>query len=306
MAKEKLSSYGGQALIEGVLMRSANSVAAAFRSPTGEIIIHTEKLSRIYQSRLRKIPFLRGLIVLWDSLVLGTHFLTISANIQTGENEKIEGPVLYGTLFASLLIGIGIFILAPSLIGSGIEHLFQLDITWVNIFEGVFRLGLAIAYIWAIGRMPEIRRVFAYHGAEHKTINAYESGAELKPEIIQTYPLEHPRCGTGFLLTVVIFSILLFSPLRPLEFWVRIPLQLLLIPLIACLAYEYMRWTADHMEIPWVRKLVWPNLALQKLTTREPTLDMLAVSIASFNAMIEAENITVQENLQPLSQTVQT
>ncbi len=289
MSKERLPSYGGQALIEGVLMRGSRTVAAAVRTPEGKIEILSEPLSGIYRSGLRKIPFLRGLIILWDALVLGTHFLTLSANIQTGENEKIEGPALYAALGFSLLFGLGIFVVAPSALGSGIEKWFGMSIGWVNLVEGVIRLLVAVGYIWLIGRMPDISRVFAYHGAEHKTINAFEAGAELKPEIVQQFSLEHPRCGTGFMLTVVVFSILIFSPLRPLSFFIRVPLQLVLIPFIACLAYEYMRWTADHLENQWVRWLISPNLALQHLTTRQPTLEMLEVSIASFNAMIAAE-----------------
>lgn len=305
MSKEKLPSYGGQALIEGVLMRGSRFVSAAMRTPEGKIEIHTEPLSGIYKSGLRKIPFLRGLIVLWDALVLGTHFLTMSANMQTGEDEKIEGPALYGTLAVSLLIGVGIFVVFPSALGSGIEAWTKLSLLWVNIIEGLIRLFIAIGYIWLIGRMPEISRVFSYHGAEHKTINAYEAGAELRPEVVKKYSLEHPRCGTGFLLTVVVFSILIFSPLRPLLFWVRVPLQLILVPAIACLAYEYMRWTANHLELRWVRWLIWPNLALQHLTTREPSLDMLEVAIAAFNAMITVENPATEDletkTLQPVS-----
>ncbi len=232
---------------------------------------------------------------MWDALILGTHFLTLSANMQTGEDEKIEGPALYGTLAFSLLLGMGIFVVFPSALGSGIESWLKLDLLWVNIIEGLIRLTVAIGYIWLIGRMPEISRVFSYHGAEHKTINAYEAGAELRPEVVKAFSLEHPRCGTGFLLTVVIFSILVFSPLRPLMFWVRVPLQLVLVPVIACFAYEYMRWTANHLEYRWVRRLIWPNLALQHLTTREPSLEMLEVSIASFNAMITAERSTIEE-----------
>jgi uncharacterized protein YqhQ len=304
MTKVKLPSYGGQALIEGVLMRGSRYVAAAMRTPDGKIEVHLEKLSGIYRSGLRKIPFLRGLIILWDALILGTHFLTLSANVQTGEEEKLEGPALYATLGISMLIGVGIFIVAPTALGSGIEKLFGLSIGVVNVIEGVIRLLVAVGYIWAIGRMPEINRVFSYHGAEHKTINAYEAGANLTPEIVQKYSLEHPRCGTGFLLTVVIFSILIFSPLRPLSLWLRIPLQLALVPAIACLAYEYMRWTADHLEHSWVRWLIWPNLALQHLTTREPTLEMLEISITSFNAMLKAETSVQEEmanTLQPLN-----
>ncbi len=289
MPNLKLPSYGGQALIEGVLMRGSRTVAAAMRAPDGQIVTMVNQLSPIYRSGIRKIPFLRGLIILWDALVLGSQYLMLSANIQTGEEEKLEGPALYATFGFSILIGLGIFVVAPTALGSGIESLLGLNLTVVNILEGIIRLAVAVGYIWIIGRMPEVARIFAYHGAEHKTINAFEAGAELTPAVVKTYSLEHPRCGTGFLLTVVLFSIVVFSPLRPLAFLIRVPLQLLLVPFVACLAYEYMRWTADHLHLSWVRWLIWPNLALQHLSTREPSLDMLEVSIASFNAMIQSE-----------------
>jgi uncharacterized protein YqhQ len=157
------------------------------------------------------------------------------------------------------------------------------------LIEACLRLVLAIGYIWAIGRMSDIQRVFQYHGAEHKTINAYESGAELTPESVSRFSLAHPRCGTGFLLTVIIFTIILFTPLRVLPLLARLPLQILLVPVVACLAYEYMRWTASHLDLKFVQALIAPNLALQKLTTRVPTHEMLEVSIASFNAMLTLE-----------------
>lgn len=297
MSTERMPSYGGQALIEGVLMRGGKYAAAAMRAPDGTVVIHTEKLAAIYQSPIKKIPFLRGIIVLWDALVLGSRFLTLSANVQTKEDEKLEGPALYLTLGAAMLIGLGIFVALPTALGQGIESLFKMDIWVVNLLEGVIRLLIAVGYIWAIGKMPDIQRVFAYHGAEHKTINAFEAKAELTPESVSRFPLEHPRCGTGFLLTVVIISILVFSPLRPLPFLIRLPSQLVLVPFIACLAYEYVRWTANNLEHSLVRALISPNLALQKLTTREPSLDMLEVSIASFNTMYALETAE-QETLE--------
>lgn len=289
MPTTRMPSYGGQALIEGVLMRGPTALAAAMRNPEGEIVLQTEHLKGIYKSNIRKIPFLRGLIMLWDALVLGTRYLTISANIQTKEDEKIEGPALYITLGISMLIGLGIFVVLPTLIGQAIESLFKLDLSVVNILEGIFRLLIAIGYIWAIGKMKDIQRVFSYHGAEHKTINAFEARAELTPDVVSQYPVEHPRCGTGFLLTVIVLSILVFSPLRSLDFFLRLPLQLVLVPALGCLAYEYVRWSASHIDHWLVRILISPNLALQKLTTREPTLEMLEVSITAFNAMYKLE-----------------
>jgi uncharacterized protein YqhQ len=289
MSESKLPTYGGQAVLEGVMMRGGQAVAIAMRAPDQQIVIHTEELSGIYRSRIAKIPFLRGLVVLWDALGLGVRALTISANTQTGEEEKIEGPVLYLTLIVSLAIGIGLFFLAPAAVAQLFQSWFGLNSWWGNLVEGLVRLALLVGYIWAVGRVPDIRRVFAYHGAEHKTINAFEAGAELTPESVSHFSLEHPRCGTAFLLTLVLISVLLFSLLGPLPFAWRLASRILLLPVIAGLAYEYIRWTANHIESPLVKVLVKPGLALQHLTTREPDLAMLEVSIAAFNAMRERE-----------------
>ncbi len=286
---EKLPSYGGQAVIEGVLMRGTQSVAMAMRAPSGEIVLHQESLGSIYHSKLTHIPFLRGLIVLWDALGLGMRLLTISANTQTGEEEKIEGPALFLTLGISLIFGIGLFFLAPAAVGQLTEKLFGWS-AWIgNLVEGVLRLVLLIGYVWGIGKFSEIQRVFGYHGAEHKTINAFEAGADLTPENVSRYSVEHPRCGTAFLLTLVLLSILVFSLLGPLPVGLRLISRVVMIPLLAGVAYEYIRWTANHLQSPLVRLLIRPNLALQHLTTREPTLDMLEVSIAAFTCMIAKE-----------------
>ncbi len=272
-------------MIEGVMMRGSQSVAIAMRAPDQQIIVHTEALSGIYRSRIARIPFLRGLVMLWDALGLGMRALTISANTQTGEDEKLEGPVLYLTLGISLALGIALFFLAPAAAGQLTERFLNLNAWWSNLAEGVVRLALLVGYIWAVGRIPDIRRVFAYHGAEHKTINAYEAGSELTPEAVTKFSLEHPRCGTAFLLTLVLMSVLLFSLLGPMPIYGRLASRVLLLPVLAGLAYEYIRWTANHLDSPLVRLLVKPGLALQHLTTREPDLPMLEVAIAAFNAM---------------------
>ncbi len=291
MANEKLPSYGGQAIIEGVMMRGSQAVAAAMRNPEGEIIIEVEDLTGIYKSPLRKIPVLRGLIILWDALGLGTRYLTLSANIQTGEDEKIEGPTLFLTLFTSFAIAIALFFLAPAALGQLAQNALHINAWWGNIVEGIVRLLLLIGYMWGIGQMEDIKRVFSYHGAEHKTINAFEAGAQLTPENVAKYSVEHPRCGTAFLLTVVIFSILLFSLFGPMPLLWRLVSRVLLLPFIAGISYEYIRWSGNHLDSKFVQFLIKPNLALQSLTTREPTKEMLEVSIASFNAMFEREKI---------------
>jgi len=291
--KSRFPLYGGQAVIEGVMMRGTHSVAIAMRTPNHEISIHKEPLGALYKHQIIKIPFLRGLVMLLDALILGTRAITISANTQTGEEEKIEGPLLYGTLFISLVIGVGLFFLAPAALGQLSERLIGFGSWWGNLLEGLVRLGLLVGYIWAVGKMPDIRRVFAYHGAEHKTINAYEAGAELTPDTVQKFSTEHPRCGTAFLLTLVLLSILVFSLLGPLPFAWRMISRIVFLPVLACIAYEYIRWTANHLNSKLVQVLIKPNLALQHLTTREPGKDMLEVAIAAFNAMRQDENIPV-------------
>jgi len=285
MAESRLITYGGQAVLEGVMMRGGKAVAIAMRAPNQQIVIHTEMLGGIYRSKIVKIPFLRGLVVLWDALGLGMRALTISANTQTGEDEQLDGPILYITLGVSLALGIGLFFLLPAAAGQLAERYLGLNAWWGNLAEGLVRLGLLVGYIWAVGRIPDIRRVFAYHGAEHKTINAYEAGVELTPENVATCSLEHPRCGTAFLLTLVLISVLVFSLLGPLPLGWRLASRILLLPLLAGLAYEYIRWTASHLDSPLVKALIKPGLALQSLTTREPDLSMLEVAIAAFNAM---------------------
>jgi len=293
--KEKMPSYGGQAVIEGVLMRGKNSVAMANRTPEGEIVVNQEKLTGIYTSNIRKIPFLRGLIVLWDAMGLGMRYLTISANIQTGEDEKLEGPALYLTLALSIVFGIGIFFLLPALI-SGLVAKYTTITPWVvNLFEGLLRLVILIVYLWLIGKMSDIKRVFMYHGAEHKTINAFESGAELTPQNVKQYSLEHPRCGTSFILTLVLLSIILFSLFGPLPLHWRLISRILMIPVLAGIAYEYIRLLSNHLDSPLVRFIIKPNLALQKLTTREPNDEMLEVSIKAFDTMYAMENEDGQE-----------
>lgn len=289
--QERLPQYGGQALIEGVMMRGQYAVAAAMRAPDGTIVVHTEELGGIYKSKWSKVPFARGLVALWDSLGLGMRFLTQSANTQTGEDEKLEGKDLVLTLGLSILIAVVIFFAAPAFLGHLTEQYLGFSPFASNLMEGLIRLGAVILYIYLVGKMPEIARVFAYHGAEHKTINAYEAHADLKPENVLNYSLEHPRCGTAFLLTLVIFSVILFAALGPLSAFWRITSRIIFLPLLAGVAYEYIRWTARHLDNALVRLLIRPNLALQRMTTREPDAAIAEVAITAFNAMLEQEQI---------------
>jgi uncharacterized protein YqhQ len=286
---DKIISYGGQAVIEGVMMRGQKAFAIAMRAPDGNIVVHRENLAAVYRSQITKIPFLRGVILLWDALGLGMRALTLSANTQTGADEKLEGPALYLTLAVSLALGIGLFFLLPAGIGGLAETYLGWSSWLANLLEGIVRLILLVGYIWAIGFMPDVKRLFGYHGAEHKTINAYEAGAEMTPESVAKFSLEHPRCGTAFILTLVLVSILVFTALGPLSLFWRLASRVLLIPVLAGISVEYIRWTANHLDSPIVRFLIKPNLALQALTTREPDASMLEVAIQSFKTMRQAE-----------------
>lgn len=287
--EDRIITYGGQAVIEGVMMRGQNAFTVAMRAPDGNIVVHKEDLAKVYRSRIAKIPFVRGTILLWDALGLGMKALTLSANTQTGEEEKLEGPALYLTLASSLAIGIGLFILLPAGIGGLADHFLGWNTLAHNLLEGLMRLVLLVGYIWGIGFMPDVKRLFGYHGAEHKTINAYEAGAELTPENVAKYPIEHPRCGTAFMLTFVLISVLVHSLLGDINIYWRLASRILLIPVVAGIAVEYIRWTANHLDSPLVRLLIKPNLALQSLTTRQPDTSMLEVAIESFKTMRKAE-----------------
>lgn len=297
-------NYGGQAVIEGVMMRGSKALAVAVRNPKREIIVHTEPLDpRIYGGPIARIPFLRGLTLLWDALGLGIKSLMFAADVALQEDgqpgqpppKAFEGPAQWGTVLLSLSFSIGLFFLLPAFLADQMEHWLQWQAPAIlsNLLEGIIRLLLLVGYIWAIGQMADIKRLFGYHGAEHKTINAYEAGAELTPESVARFSLEHPRCGTAFLLTVVVISILLYSLFPDLPLALRLLSRLVLLPVVAGIAYEFIRFTAKHQANPLISFITRPNLALQRLTTREPDLTMLAVAITAFNQVLAFEQQAV-------------
>lgn len=286
-------NYGGQALIEGVMMRGSQSVAIAVRDPDGNIVMKERPINEaLYAGPLSRIPFIRGLGLLWDSLGLGISALTFSADVAAGEEESFEGPIVWGTLVFSLVIFVVVFFLMPAAAADGLHRLFGLESPLLgNVIEGVVRLTLIIGYIWVVGYLEDIRRVYAYHGAEHKTINAFEDGAPLTPQAVAVYSVEHPRCGTAFLFTVAIISVLIFALLGRPPLWMRLLSRVALLPVIVGVSYEYIRFTARHMNNPVVYAIAQPNLALQRLTTREPDADMIEVSIAALKRVLEAEGL---------------
>lgn len=334
-AGELKFSYGGQAVIEGVMMRGAHSMAVAVRDPLGQIVVHEQPLNAtLYRGRIARTPFLRGLVGLWDAMGLGIRALMWAADTALGEEEDISfnGPIGWATVAVSLLIGIGLFFVLPTTAATGIGNLLGLSTTAqeitvdangeeivvetadsggnflnyealpigfdafvINLIEGFVQLGILVVYIWLVGRTTDGKRIFSYHGAEHKTINAYEAGAELTPEIVSTYPIEHPRCGTAFLLTVVFVSVFIFSLIGRPPFLLLILSRVLFIPVIAGVAYEFLKYTASNLDKPFIRFIIKPNLALQHLTTNQPTLDMIEVAITSFNRVLLSEGIISEE-----------
>ncbi len=285
----KSFNYGGQAVIEGVMMRGSRSMAVALRHPEGNIVVQTRPLNEtLYRGPIGRIPFLRGLVTLWDALGLGTKALMMSADVAAGEEASLSGPVAWGMVVVGVGLGVGLFMLLPSFLAGLLTP--YLPAEWqISLVEGVARLLLIVGYIWAVGRMPDIRRVFSYHGAEHKTINAYEAGAELTVDGVRPFPKAHARCGTAFLLTVVVVTILVFAPFRPPTLLWRLASRLLLLPVIAGISYEFIRLTARFSDHAWARALAAPNLALQRLTTREPDDGMLEVGIAALQAVLNDE-----------------
>ena len=287
--------YGGQAVIEGVMMRSTRRVAVAVRNPQGEIVLRTEPLrSAIYRGAVPRIPLVRGLTMLWDALGLGIRALMWSADVALGEEEKtgsFSGAMGWVSGLLGITLGIGLFMVLPSLLVGLLPV--PLPPLADSLLEGGVRLLLVVGYIWGVGFLPDIRRVFAYHGAEHKTINAYEAGVPLTVEAVQAHSTAHTRCGTSFLLTVVVISVLVLAPLGQLPLLWRALSRILAIPLIVGLAYEWIQFSARFADRPWMRLLVGPNLALQRFTTRPPDDSMVEVAIRALKAVME--DITTQE-----------
>ena len=297
--------YGGQAVIEGVMMRGRKVMAIAARNPQGEIVAHVEPLTaRIYTSSWGQWPFVRGLGMLWDALGLGIRALLWSGEVAVQEEgqEKVEfsGPVAWTTVAGSLLFAVALFFLLPTFISRLLAGLAN-DHPWVDAtLEGLIRLAIFIVYLWAIGRIPDIKRVFGYHGAEHKTINAFEAGVPLTVENVRPFSVQHTRCGTSFLLYVLVISIILFAPLTFsfvandwLALLLRFVSRLLLIPIVAAIAYEILRFSASRVDNPVMRLIIAPGLLLQKLTTRPPDDGMIECAIAALEPVLEADGIAV-------------
>ena len=281
MSANQPHTYGGQAVIEGVMIRGQRNIAIAVRRPDGSIALKRQPLTPIFTGRLRRIPLARGVIAMAETLTLGMRALTYSANVAAeAEGEEISARSMAGMMAVSLTIAIGLFFLVPVLASDRLEGLLGSSLM-ANIAEGVIRLGLFLGYILLIGRMNDIRRVFMYHGAEHMTVHAQERGDPLNIAHIRRYPTAHPRCGTAFLLVVMVVAILAFIFVGREPFWWLIASRIVLVPLIAAVSYEVIRFSGRHADNPLVALITAPSLALQSLTTRQPDDDQIEIAIAA-------------------------
>ncbi len=280
--------YGVQAVIDGVMIRGPKTLAIACRRPDGGIATRQETLGSVYSGGLRRIPFLRGVIVLWETLALGMRALMWSSSVQLGEEDEDPGGSMWVMVVGSLLIVGGIFFAGPLILADLLHGLLGSDLAVVAV-EGLIRLGVIVGYVAAIGLMPDIRRVYQYHGAEHKSIHALEAGDPLEPEYVQRHPTAHVRCGTSFLLTVVVVSVFVFAAVGNPDLWLRVVSRIVLIPAIASIAYEVIRLGGAFASNPITKVLMWPNLALQSITTKPPDDDQVEVALRALKDMLAAE-----------------
>jgi len=284
----KTPYYGGQAVIEGVMVRGPHTMAVAVRRPDGTIAVKSQALGGLYTGLLRRVPFVRGVVVLWETMALGIRALGYSAQVASGEDEsEASGAHIWGTMAVAFVLVAAVFFAGPVLLTRWLEG--TLGGTGAVVVEGLLRLGLFLAYILAVGLLPDVRRVFAYHGAEHRTIHAYEAGRPLEVEAVRPFPNAHPRCGTGFLLTVMVVALVVFTLLGTPPLWWRVLSRVVLLPVIASVSYEAIRLGMLIEGIPLLNWLLKPNLLLQSLTTRDPDDDQIEVALAALQGVLAAE-----------------
>jgi hypothetical protein len=292
--------YGGQAVIEGVMMRGRKSVATAVRLPSGEITTRDEPLRGWSMGRVRDIPLVRGIVVLVETLVLGIKTLFYSASMALGEEEKVSPWLLWGSVALGFVLALALFLVLPLVATHFLDP--YVSSTVSNVIDGVIRLVIFIIYLGSISLMPDIRRVFAYHGAEHKTINAYEAGQPLEVEQVRRYSTAHSRCGTNFILIVMVLAIFAFAFLGRPPLWLRYVERIALLPVIAAVSYEMIKFGAAHVENRVVHAILTPGLALQAMTTRQPDDQQIEVAISALKRVLDSEiPVQLAEEAGPVS-----
>lgn len=290
MSAERGHTYGGQAVIEGVMIRGRSNVSVAVRRPDGTIAMQSRLLSPLFTGRLRRVPLVRGVIALIETLVLGMRALSYSANVgMEEEGAEVSKTSMALMTAVSLLLALGLFFLVPVFASRGLEGVLGSDYA-TNIAEGLIRLGIFLAYILLIGRMSDIRRVFMYHGAEHMTVHAQERGDVLSLESVRKYSTAHPRCGTAFLLVVMVVAIIVFVVVGREPLWWLITSRIVLMPFIAAVSYELIRLSGRYSANPLVGLITGPSLALQALTTREPEDDQIEIAIEAMKRTLEVDD----------------
>ena len=280
-------SYGGQALIEGVLIRGRSGVSVAVRIPDGRIVTYTERVNAGSATSLGRLPFVRGIVGLWGTLSVGTRMLMYSANVASGAIDPDESPpaAINKMLGVSIGTAVGLFFVLPMVLMQKSSRRIQNPLL-ASLLEGFVRLGLFMGYLAAISQTKQIQRVFAYHGAEHKTVHAQEQGKSLSPEEVQQFPTAHPRCGTAFLLQMMLLSSVAFAFFGKPSFKKRILLRVVMAPVLSSISYELLKLGATGQDNPVTRILIGPGLALQRLTTREPDDAQVEVAIAAMNGAL--------------------
>lgn len=295
----KKPNVGGQAIIEGVMMRGKTHVAVAVRQPDGEISVDVRPVNSISDRYpILKKPFLRGVVSLVESLVMGMKALAYSAQVSGDEDEKLDSKEMALTIAVSAGLAILLFIVIPTWSMRFLTGITQ-DHMALNLAEGVLRMAIFLAYIAAISSMNDIQRVFQYHGAEHKTIYTYEAGLPLKVENVRPFSTLHPRCGTNFLMIVMLISMFIFTFLGWPSLLERIASRIILMPVIAGVSYELIRYAGAHTDNPLVRIAITPGLLLQKLTTRQPDDSQIEVAIASLKAVVPPEDLAQEPETCP-------
>lgn len=287
----KKFNYGGQAVIEGVMMRGQKAMATAVRRPNGDIKVESKPLSSIYTGKMRRLAFIRGVIVLIESMVLGIQSLLYSANVAL-EEETEELPAYATWLMVAFSLGFSVvlFFLAPLFLTGLIDNFIESSSFVFHLIEGIIRLIIFVLYIKIVSLYGDIKKVFEYHGAEHATINAHENGVPLEPGKVKGHSTCHMRCGTSFLLVVLVIAILVFALVGKQETWIMVSSRILLLPFIAAFSYELTQYSARHAENKIVRIIMAPGLWLQNLTTREPSLSQIEVAIAALKKAIAIDN----------------